>query len=88
MDRRRRRPRLLALAVTATAGAALAADAGPPLRAMAWVPPGTDPVAVFASEPAECLRTPTDAVAAQSVPGERTAPHIIGGHLQVLESAF
>lgn len=82
MDRRRRRPRLLALGLAAFAGVALAADAGPPLRAMAWVPPGADPVAVFASEPAECLGTPADPAAAQSVEVGRAAfrtPVLLGG---------
>jgi hypothetical protein len=83
LDRRRRRARALALAATlATGSAALAADAGPPLRAMRWVPATADPVRAFATAPAECLRLPRDRDAALSVEVGRAAfrtPVLLGG---------
>ncbi|WP_293901086.1 hypothetical protein [Phenylobacterium sp.] len=82
MDRRRRRARALGLAAALVGGAALAADAGPPLRAMRWVPRDADPVRVFATQPGECLRLPRDSAAALSVEVGRAAfrtPVLLGG---------
>jgi hypothetical protein len=63
------------------AGVALAAGA-PPLQAMRWAAADTDPVALFASTPTECLRTPTDPAKARSVEIGRAAfrtPLLLGG---------
>lgn len=82
MDRRGRRARALGLAGAFLAAAALAADAGPPLRAMRWAAPQADPVRVFASAPAECLRRPRDPDAARAVEVGRAAfrtPVLLGG---------
>lgn len=68
--------------MTLVAGAALAADAAPPLRAMRWIPHGTDPVRVFATQPTECLRPPADPGARLSVEVGRAAfraPVLLGG---------
>lgn len=49
---------------------------------MAWIAPGADAAAVFASEPAECLRTPADPALARSVEVGRAAfrtPLLLGG---------
>jgi hypothetical protein len=61
---------------------ALAADSGPPLRAMRWVAHDADPVRVFATAPAECLRRPPEPDAARSVEVGRAAfrtPVLLGG---------
>ncbi len=82
MDRRRRRTRALGLFAALAGCATLAADAGPPLRAMRWAPPEADPFRAFATEPAECLAKPADAAAAQSVEVGRAAfrtPLLLGG---------
>jgi len=83
LDRRRRRARALVLAAAlATGGAALAADAGPPLRAMRWVPATADPARAFATAPAECLLRPRDRDAALLVEVGRAAfrtPVLLGG---------
>ena len=83
MDRRRRRARALALFATlATGSAALAADVGPPLRAMRWVPATADPARAVATAPAECLLLPRDRDALLSVEVGRAAfrtPVLLGG---------
>lgn len=83
MDRRRRRARTLTvLALVSGAASALAADAGRPLRAQAWVAPGADPVGVFASQPTECLRTAPDPATVRAVEVGRAAfrtPVLLGG---------
>lgn len=82
MDRRRRRTGSLALGLAAAAAAALAAEAPGPLRALAWIAPGADPVAVFAGEPTECLRAPADPALSRSVEVGRAAfrtPLLLGG---------
>ena len=94
MDRRRRRARALGL-LAALAGsgaligplslagsAALAADGGPPLRAMRWAAPDADLHRAFATAPAECLRRPHDPEAALAVEVGRAAfrtPVLLGG---------
>jgi len=63
-----------------TAGAS--AEIAQPLQALHWVPPDADPVAVFASQPTECLRRPADPAAAQAVEVGRAAfrtPLLLGG---------
>src|SRR5207237_7778539 len=86
LDRRRRRPRQLALLAafvgSAAASVVLAADAGPPIRAMRWVPAGADPARAFATQPTECLRVPKDPDAALAVEVGRAAfrtPVLLGG---------
>jgi hypothetical protein len=82
LDRRRRRARAVGLALALTASATLAADSAPPLRALRWVSPDADPVAVFATEPTECLRQPTDPAAAKALEIGRAAfrtPLLLGG---------
>ena len=57
MDRSRRRSgALIAALAVGLAGAALSPE--PPLRAMRWLAPGADPVAVLTMEPAECFAPP------------------------------
>ncbi|MFZ5718599.1 MAG: hypothetical protein ACOY5Y_03950 [Pseudomonadota bacterium] len=49
---------------------------------MAWIAPDADPVTVFATEPAECLRAPDDPALARSVEVGRAAfrtPLLLGG---------
>lgn len=83
MDRRRRRARALGLAIAFIGAAtALAADSRPPLQALSWVPPTADPVRVFATQPTECLKVPTDPAGARSVEIGRAAfrtPLLLGG---------
>lgn len=82
MDRRRRRTRALGLAAALAASAALAAGAAPPLRAMRWAAPSADPGRAFATQPAECLRTPADPQAALALEVGRAAfrtPVLLGG---------
>jgi len=84
LDRRRRRAGALALAGFAltAAAAALAAEVAQPLQALHWVPPDADPVAVFASQPTECLRRPADPAQVQAVEVGRAAfrtPLLLGG---------
>ena len=80
MDRRWRRAWALGLAVAASA--TLAADSGPPIRAMLWISPQADTVAVLATEPTECLRPPADPERAHAVEVGRAAfrtPTLLGG---------
>ena len=76
-----RRPGAVAAALLlAGLAPALAADA-PPLRAMRWLAPGTDPVAALAYAPAECLG-PVPAAARSAVETGRAAfasPLLLGG---------
>lgn len=58
MDRRRRRSGAL-VAGLLLAAAGLAGAQGPPLRALDWLAPGTDP-AVLTREPAECYAPPPE----------------------------
>jgi len=82
LDRPRRRSRELGLAFAFAGAAALAADSTPPLRAMRWVAHDADPIRVFATAPAECLRLPRDSDAALAVEVGRAAfrtPVLLGG---------
>lgn len=82
MDRRRRRAGALGFGLIALASAALAAEAGLPLRAMLWAPPDADPARAFATQPAECLSRPPDLAAATQVEIGRAAFHsplLLGG---------
>lgn len=81
MDRRRRRARALAAGAAAFAAAAFA-EVPQPLQALHWVAPDADAVAVFASQPTECLVRPADPAAAQAVEVGRSAfrtPLLLGG---------
>jgi hypothetical protein len=67
---------LAALALTASA------EIAQPLQALHWVAPDADPVALFATEPTECLARPADPAAAQAVEVGRAAfrtPLLLGG---------
>ena len=68
--------------MAAVGGLALAADGRLPLQAMSWIPRDADPVRVFATQPTECLKLPTDPAAARSVEIGRAAfrtPVLLGG---------
>ena len=82
MTRRSRgRGAALGLAVAALALTA-AAPAAPPLRAMAWLAPGTDPVAAMTRAPAECYAPSADADARWLEEAGRAAfrtPLLLGG---------
>lgn len=81
MDRRRRRAGALAAGAAAFAVAAFA-EVPQPLQALHWVAPDADPVAVFASQPTECVALPADPAAAQAVEVGRAAfrtPLLLGG---------
>lgn len=71
------------VAALAAAAGALAYAAGPALlRAARWAPAEVDPVTVFASTPAECLKLPADPAKALSVEVGRAAfrtPLLLGG---------
>lgn len=73
MDRRRRRTGALALAGAAVLTVAASAEIAQPLQALHWVAPDADPVAVFATEPTECLARPADPATAQAVEVGRAA---------------
>jgi len=72
-----------------TLGAAIAllaltasAEIAQPLQALHWVAPDADPVALFASEPTECLTASADAARAQAIEVGRAAfrtPLLLGG---------
>ncbi len=81
MDRRRRRAEVGVL-LALIGGAAVAAGAAPPLRALLWVSKDADAVRLFATAPTECLRRPDDPKAALSVEVGRAAfrsPLLLGG---------
>ncbi|HEY0647408.1 hypothetical protein [Phenylobacterium sp.] len=68
--------------ILALLSTAASAEIAQPLQALHWVAPGTDAVAVFASEPTECLARPADPAAAQAVEIGRAAfrtPLLLGG---------
>ena len=82
MDRRRRRAGALALAGAAVLTAAASAEIAQPLQALHWVAPDADPVAVFASEPTECISAPENAAHQQAIEVGRAAfrtPLLLGG---------
>jgi hypothetical protein len=71
----------LGLAVALFAAAA-PAEIAQPLQALHWVAADADPVAVFASQPTECLAIPADPAEAQAVEVGRAAfrtPILLGG---------
>lgn len=73
---------LALLAAGCAAAVAAAAEIAQPLQALHWVAPQADPVAVFASQPTECLTVPSDPAAAQAVEVGRAAfrtPLLLGG---------
>lgn len=72
----------IAFAVALAGSTALASDAPAPLRAMAWLAPGTDLAAALGRQPNECLTTPVDPALARSVEIGRAAfrdPLLLGG---------
>lgn len=80
LTRARRWP--LALALAAAFALTASAEIAQPLQALHWVAPDADPVALFASEPTECLARPADPAAAQAVEVGRAAfrtPLLLGG---------
>ena len=93
MDKYRRRPGALGRFVAATwaglavagqgcAAVAFAIGGGLPLKAMTWAPRGADPVAIFATQPTECLTVPAEPARAVSVEIGRAAfrtPLLLGG---------
>lgn len=82
MDRRRRPTRALAFTLGVAASACLATDAAPPIQAMLWMSPQSDPRVTLATEPAECLRRPSDLQHSQAIEVGRAAfraPTLLGG---------
>ncbi len=84
MDRPRRRPGvLIGVTLAGLLGAlALAAPAGPPLRAMRWLAPGADAARILTIQPAECFKPPSEPERAYSAELGRAAfrtPLLLGG---------
>jgi hypothetical protein len=76
------RPARTLAALALTLATTASAEVQQPLQALHWVAPDADPVAVFASQPTECLALPTDPSARQAVEVGRAAfrtPLLLGG---------
>jgi hypothetical protein len=78
---RRWRPALLVAAIAASLTSAAGAD-DPPLRAMRWLPAGSDRVALLTLAPAECLASASNPATAIAIEIGRAAfrtPLLLGG---------